>query len=196
MGNTGMRHRFVAGSVALVTAGSLGTGVASAATFNVAGQNVEVPDSVVNEVTDHVNGVIASTGAADAVGTAGLGPVVQDIPVVSNDGQAVLAAASSKVGSPYVYGAAGPSSFDCSGLTSWAYNQVGKSIPRTSSAQFAGGTPVALNALRAGDIVSFYGGGHVGIADGKGNVVHAPTEGDVVKVTPLAYMPADGAVRY
>lgn len=196
MSNTDMRHRFVAGSVALVAAGSLGTGVASAATFTVAGQNVEVPDSVVNEVTDRVNGVISSTGAAEAVGSAGLGPVVHDIPAVSNDGQAVLAAASSKLGSPYVYGAAGPSAFDCSGLTSWAYAQTGKSIPRTSGAQFAGGTPVPMNALKAGDIVSFYGGGHVGIADGKGNVVHAPTEGDVVKVTPLAYMPADGAVRY
>ncbi|MCQ9168361.1 C40 family peptidase, partial [Corynebacterium amycolatum] len=71
-------------------------------------------------------------------------------------GSAIVSAARSKIGSPYVWGATGPNSFDCSGLTSWAYQQVGKSIPRTSQAQASQGTAVSSPAL--GDIVSFYSG--------------------------------------
>ena len=58
-------------------------------------------------------------------------------------GSAIVSAARSKIGSPYVWGATGPNSFDCSGLTSWAYQQVGKSIPRTSQAQASQGTAVS-----------------------------------------------------
>ena len=80
----------------------------------------------------------------------------------------------SKQGAPYVWGATGPSSFDCSGLTSWAYNQVGKSIPRTSGAQASGGTPVSLNALQPGDIISYYSGAsHVAIYIGDGKHIHS-----------------------
>ena len=60
-------------------------------------------------------------------------------------GEKVLEAARSAIGSPYVYGANGPSAFDCSGLTSWAYQQAGVSIPRTSQAQASAGTPVSLD---------------------------------------------------
>ncbi len=91
-----------------------------------------------------------------------------------NNGQAIVDAARSKIGAPYGWGAVGPNAFDCSGLTSWAYNQVGKSIPRTSQAQAAQGTPVAYSDLRAGDIVAFYSGAtHVGIYSGHGTVIHA-----------------------
>lgn len=111
--------------------------------------------------------------------------------------QRVVDAARTKLGSPYVYGANGPSSFDCSGLVQWAYAQTGKSIPRTSGAQIAGGTPVPLNALQPGDIVGFYSGiSHVGIYIGNGQVIHAPTSGDVVKIAPMSYMPAVAAARY
>lgn len=100
-------------------------------------------------------------------------------------GDAMLAALG-KRGSPYVWGATGPDSFDCSGLTSWAYEQAGVSLPRSSSAQSEFGTPVSQSELKPGDLV-FFGSPvhHVGIYVGDGNMVHAPTSGDVVKVSPL-----------
>ncbi|KID30498.1 NlpC/P60 family protein [Prauserella rugosa] len=101
--------------------------------------------------------------------------------------QAAVDAALGKRGSPYVYGATGPDTFDCSGLTSWAYQQAGISIPRTASSQQSGaGTPVSRDQLQPGDLV-FFGSPayHVGIYVGNDQMVHAPTEGDVVKVSPL-----------
>lgn len=115
----------------------------------------------------------------------------------SNSGQAIVDAARSKIGSPYVWGAAGPNAFDCSGLTSWAYAQVGKSIPRTSYAQAAQGTPVSLDQLQAGDIIAYYSGAsHVGIYTGNGTVIHALTEGVPLQESPLNYMPIHSAVRF
>lgn len=112
-------------------------------------------------------------------------------------GQKVVDAAMSKRGAAYVYGATGPNNFDCSGLVQWAYAQAGKSIPRISSAQIYGGTPVSLDALQPGDIVGFYNGiSHVGIYIGGGQVVHSPQAGDVVKVAPLHAMPVVAAARY
>ncbi|CAB0975742.1 peptidoglycan endopeptidase [Corynebacterium diphtheriae] len=117
-------------------------------------------------------------------------------PVASN-GQAVVDAARSRIGSPYVWGAAGPNAFDCSGLTSWAYAQVGKSIPRTSYAQAAGGMQVSRESLQPGDIIAFYSGAsHVGIYTGNGTVIHALTEGTPLSETPIDYMPFYSAVRY
>ena len=92
----------------------------------------------------------------------------------------------SRRGKPYVYGATGPDSFDCSGLTQWAYAQAGISIPRTSSAQSQFGTPVPRSQLQPGDLVFFYSPvSHVGIYIGNNMMVHAPSSGDVVKVASL-----------
>ncbi|MDO5731670.1 C40 family peptidase [Corynebacterium sphenisci] len=128
-----------------------------------------------------------NSGPITVAGTAG--PVSQ--------GQRIVSAARSKIGSPYAWGAAGPNSFDCSGLTSWAYKQVGKAIPRTSQDQAANGTRVSRNAIQPGDIIAFYSGAtHVGIFSGGGKVIHAPNSGDVVKEAPMDYMPYHSAVRY
>lgn len=117
--------------------------------------------------------------------------------VAISDGEAIVNAAESKIGSPYVWGAAGPNAFDCSGLTSWAYSQVGKAIPRTSYAQAAQGTPVSYNDLRAGDIIAFYSGAsHVGIYSGHGTVIHAINESRPLAETSLDYMPFHSAVRF
>ncbi|MFD4183674.1 NlpC/P60 family protein [Rhodococcus sp. NPDC058514] len=116
-------------------------------------------------------------------------------PLVSAGDKAVEAAAS-KIGSPYVYGAAGPSSFDCSGLVQWAFKQAGINLPRTSYDQAAAGTPVSTSALKPGDVVSFYGGSHSGIYAGNGEVIHAATSGTPVKRAPISSMPMDGARRY
>ena len=108
-----------------------------------------------------------------------------------------VAAAMSKLGAPYSWGATGPDAFDCSGLMLWSYQQIGKSIPRTSSAQIAGGTPVSKSELQPGDIVGFYPGvTHVGMYIGDGKIVHASDYGIPVQVVSLDSMPFAGAARY
>ena len=118
-------------------------------------------------------------------------------PAASSTGQKVVDAVYSKIGAPYAWGATGPSSFDCSGLTSWAYAQAGKQIPRTSQAQASGGTPVAISDLQPGDIVAYYGGAsHVGIYVGNGKIVDALNSGTPVSERSLNYMPIHSAVRF
>src|SRR5699024_3254361 len=86
----------------------------------------------------------------------------------------------------YVWGGSSPSGFDCSGLTSYVYRQVGVSLPRTAASQQNFGTRVSLSALQPGDLV-FWGSPayHVGIYIGGGSYIHAPTTGDVVRVATL-----------
>ena len=112
-------------------------------------------------------------------------------------GSGAVGAAMSKLGSPYGWGAAGPDQFDCSGLMYWAYQQQGKTIPRTSQAQLAGGTPVSRAELQPGDIVGYYPGvTHVGMYIGNGQLVHASDYGIPVQVVSVDSMPWAGAVRY
>jgi peptidoglycan DL-endopeptidase CwlO len=114
----------------------------------------------------------------------------------SDRAAAALAAAKSKLGSPYVYGASGPSSFDCSGLTSWAYAQAGVSIPRTSEMQANAGTRIPVSEAKPGDLIIFYSDyHHVGFYAGNGMVLHAPKPGAVVRYESIADMPAQFAVR-
>jgi len=116
---------------------------------------------------------------------------------LSLTGEGVVGAALSKLGAPYGWGAAGPNQFDCSGLMVWAYQQQGKSIPRTSQAQLAGGTPVSRAELQPGDIVGYYPGvTHVGMYIGDGQLVHASDYGIPVQVVSVDSMPWAGAVRY
>lgn len=107
--------------------------------------------------------------------------------------QAAVSAALSRQGMPYVWAAAGPNSFDCSGLTMWAYAQAGVSLPHSSGGQASAGSSVPLSALAPGDIV--WMPGHVGMYIGNGQVVHAPTTGDVVKVVSLGSMSWQKGVR-
>jgi cell wall-associated NlpC family hydrolase len=100
--------------------------------------------------------------------------------------QAAVEAALSKLGSPYSYGKTGPGTFDCSGLTLWAYGQAGQTIPRTSREQSTFGAAVPRDQLQPGDLVFFYSPvSHVGMYIGDGKMVHAPDTGDVVKISPL-----------
>src|SRR6266568_2504636 len=91
-----------------------------------------------------------------------------------------LDAAKSKLGSEYVWGASGPSNFDCSGLVQWAYKQAGINIPRTSFEQSHVGQPVALKDLQPGDLLVTAGGGHVQMYAGDGKVIQAPQSGETV----------------
>ncbi|AKJ13674.1 hypothetical protein ABB07_27650 [Streptomyces incarnatus] len=120
-----------------------------------------------------------------------------DAPPASGRAAAAFSAAQSVLGSPYVYGASGPSSFDCSGLTSWAYAQAGVSIPRTSESQATIGTRIYdQSQLKVGDLVFFYGDiHHVGLYAGNGQVLHAPHTGAVVRYEAMSDMPFQFGVR-
>ena len=97
----------------------------------------------------------------------------------------VVGVAMQYLGTPYVWGGASPSGFDCSGLVMYAYAQVGVSLPHSSYAQWGMGVPVSRDQLEPGDLVFFDGLGHVGIYVGGGSFIHAPHTGDVVKISSL-----------
>jgi peptidoglycan DL-endopeptidase CwlO len=115
-------------------------------------------------------------------------PAAPAAPVVA-DGEAAQTAvdtAMAQRGKPYVWAAGGPNSFDCSGLTAYAFRAAGIKLPHSSLSQSKMGQPVSRDQLRPGDLVFFYSPvSHVGIYIGNGQMVHAPTSGDVVKVAPL-----------
>ena len=96
--------------------------------------------------------------------------------------------AASRRGALYLYGAAGPSRFDCSGLTKWSYSRAGKTLPRTTMQQYAAVIHVSRASSRAGDLVFFMSGGkpyHVGVRGSAGHVWHSPKTGDRVKLSTI-----------
>ena len=125
-----------------------------------------------------------------------------DVPAPTAAAGAAIAAARTRLGLPYVWGATGPTSFDCSGLTQWAYRQAGVSIPRTSREQYAGLPKVPLSEVAPGDLV-FYATDvhdpstihHVGIYLGEGLSLYAPRTGSNVKIGPVGYGRILGAAR-
>lgn len=125
-----------------------------------------------------------------------ISPTSVTVPPGSSVGRAALAAGATKIGSPYVYGATGPSAFDCSGFVQWSFAQVGVSLPRTSEEQENVGVHItSISQLQPGDIVIMYGGEHVGIYAGNGIVLHAPHTGAYVRYEKLSDMPFDFGVR-
>jgi cell wall-associated NlpC family hydrolase len=114
--------------------------------------------------------------------------VLGDAKPASGRAGAAFQAAQTKIGTPYVYGASGPSSYDCSGLTSWAYAQAGVSIPRTSQEQANIGTRIySQSDLQVGDLVFFFGDlHHVGLYAGNGQILHAPRTGTVVRYESMS----------
>jgi cell wall-associated NlpC family hydrolase len=98
----------------------------------------------------------------------------------------VIAVAMQYLGVPYVWGGASPSTgFDCSGLTSYAYAQIGISLPHHAASQYNYGTPVSRDDLQPADLVFFNGLGHMGMYIGGGQFIHAPHTGDVVKISSI-----------
>jgi cell wall-associated NlpC family hydrolase len=109
---------------------------------------------------------------------------------------AAFQAGQTRIGDPYVYGATGPNSFDCSGFTGWSYAQAGVSLPRTSQEQANVGTRIYnIKDLRVGDLVFFYNLDHVALYAGNGQVLHAPHTGAVVRYEAMSDMPFDFGVR-
>ncbi len=114
----------------------------------------------------------------------------------TRQGGDAIAYAIEQIGKPYVWGAEGPDSFDCSGLTSQAWAAAGRPVPRTSQEQWKQLPKVPVSSLRPGDLVVYFPKAtHVALYIGDGLVVQAPRPGAKVKVSPLASNPLLGAVR-
>ncbi|WP_369391838.1 NlpC/P60 family protein [Streptomyces sp. CG1] len=127
---------------------------------------------------------LAASGALPADSTA------------SSEGGRAVRFAMGQLGKPYVWGAEGPGAYDCSGLTSQAWEHAGTPIPRTSQEQWHLLRRVPLGKLRPGDLVIYFPEAtHVAMYVGDGEVVQAPRTGERVKLSPLASYPVLGAVR-
>jgi cell wall-associated NlpC family hydrolase len=98
-----------------------------------------------------------------------------------------VAAAESRLGDPYVWGAAGPNSFDCSGLVMWAWAHAGVSLPHFSGGQYASTQHISMSQLQPGDLVfPADTGQHVAMYIGGGQIIEAPHTGDVVHIVPMS----------
>ncbi|MCW2697984.1 MAG: uncharacterized protein JWR62_3069 [Modestobacter sp.] len=110
--------------------------------------------------------------------------------------QTIVDAALAQQGKAYKWAGAGPHVFDCSGLTQFAYRAAGIALPHSSRTQATMGTPVARADLQPGDLIAFYSPvGHIGIYIGNGQMVHAPTSGDVVRTVSIDHMPGYNIAR-
>jgi cell wall-associated NlpC family hydrolase len=142
---------------------------------------------------------VAATQVAAPKASFGPGPVSSSVP--GDRYSSVVSIAMQYLGVPYVYGGESPSGFDCSGLVAYVYAQVGVSLPHYTVAQYnyADSVSVSRSQLEPGDLVFFYGLGHVGIYVGGGQFIHAPHTGSVVRIDSLSeggYSSAyDGAKR-
>jgi peptidoglycan DL-endopeptidase CwlO len=118
------------------------------------------------------------------------------IPTANTVGAQALQAALSRRGYPYVWGAAGPGAFDCSGLVVWAFAQEGIALPHYTGDLWNSGVHIPRDDLEPGDLVFFFPDiSHVGIYIGNGLMVDAPDFGEVVRVDPVDWADYDGAVR-
>jgi cell wall-associated NlpC family hydrolase len=169
---------------AAADAKALGAAHAAAAAAANLPAHVAPPKAAAKPVPAHVPRPTPKTTTAPAA------------PAGGGMGTRVLSLAKSKVGDPYVWGAAGPSAFDCSGLVVWAFKQLGVSLPHSSATLSTMGAPVAKGALQPGDLVFFYSPvSHVGIYLGNGMMVEARTFGQPVSVTSVDRSGYRGAVR-
>ncbi|MEU0644634.1 C40 family peptidase [Streptomyces umbrinus] len=134
-------------------------------------------------------GTGTSTGSGSTSGTSGSA-------ASTAKADKALAFARAQVGKPYVWGASGPGSYDCSGLTQAAWKAAGVTLPRTTWDQVKAGTTVSVNSAQPGDLVFFYDDiSHVGIYIGDGMMIHAPKPGAYVREESIYYMPIHSVVR-
>ena len=127
----------------------------------------------------------STTTAASTFGTSYPDTPAPPDPDASKASQ-VIGVAMQYLGVPYVWGGASPSQgFDCSGLTTFAFAQIGVSLPHHAASQYNYGVAVSRDDLQPADLVFFNGLGHMGMYIGGGQFIHAPHTGDVVKISSI-----------
>jgi cell wall-associated NlpC family hydrolase len=161
----------------------------------------------VDELTQQINGKVSAINAKMAVlDSAEMAQAMvvfkqtgtypnYPSPIGESVGAIALRYALTRLGDPYVWAAAGPSAFDCSGLVVWAFGQEGIELPHYTGSLWNLGVHVSENDLQPGDLVFFFGEDHVGIYIGDGLMVDAPAPGQNVIVQPISQDPYTGAVR-
>ncbi|MCF4122250.1 C40 family peptidase [Antribacter sp. KLBMP9083] len=133
--------------------------------------------------------VTRATTTSSTTSTTSIGAAVP----ASANGSTIVSIAARYVGVPYLSGGTTPDGFDCSGFTAYVYAQAGISLPRTSSAQAAGGTRVSRADAQPGDLV--YAPGHIGIYAGGNTMIDAPRPGKTVQFRAI-WMSAPQFIRY
>ena len=147
-----------------------------------------------------IGGSVADTATADAGSTDAAPAAVAEAPIDlpptdGSIGAQAVSIAMQYLGVPYVWGGSSPGGFDCSGLTSYVYAQLGIGLSHYTGSQWNEGTRVPADQLLPGDLVFFHSDlHHMGMYIGNGQMIHAPQTGDVVKISPLMDAYA-GAVR-
>lgn len=122
--------------------------------------------------------------------------LLKNLPLPNPRAARAIEFALAQLGDRYVWGAAGPDGWDCSGLTMVAWSKAGVSLPHSSAQQFSEGVKVPRSELQPGDLVFFYSPvSHVGLYIGNGKMVHAPNPSRRVEIAPIDEMPFAGAVR-
>jgi cell wall-associated NlpC family hydrolase len=146
---------------------------------------------------------VTRAGGASPVGTVPSGAAVSGDALTTAQLTAALRAAESRRGLPYAWGAAGPGSFDCSGLVQWAFAQAGVSMPRVAADQARAGSVVPVSQLAPGDLLFYHTDptdpgyiSHVALYLGNGWMIQAPQPGMDVQVVPASFGPQfAGAIR-
>jgi cell wall-associated NlpC family hydrolase len=167
-------------------------------------QEIATVDQLQGEINSKVTAIHAKLNVLNSSAMAQAMAVFQQtgsypnivLPEATNVGTVALRAALTRRGDPYVWGAAGPSEFDCSGLVVWAFAQEGISLPHYTGSLWNSGMHVSRANLEPGDLVFFFADiSHVGIYLGNGLMVDAPSSGQVVQVQPVFWDAYVGAVR-
>ncbi|HET6359795.1 C40 family peptidase [Streptomyces sp.] len=142
----------------------------------------------------HVPYLMTRAGAVSALTLAAVGGsllapgAVPEAYAAATHAKTALKVAASKKGAPYKFGAAGPSRFDCSGLTVYSYKKAGKKLPRTAQQQYNRTRHIPASSRQKGDLVFFHYGSrvyHVGIYAGRGKIWHSPKTGSWVKLEKI-----------
>ncbi|MFJ8667432.1 C40 family peptidase [Streptomyces sp. NPDC093600] len=142
----------------------------------------------------HVPSLLSRAGAVSALTLAAVGGTLlapggaPEAQAATAHADKALRIAAAKKGSPYKYGATGPSRFDCSGLTLYSYKKAGKSLPRTAQQQYNKTRHISASSRQRGDLVFFHSGGrvyHVGIYAGGNKIWHSPKTGSWVKLDKI-----------
>ncbi|NBH03434.1 NlpC/P60 family protein [Amycolatopsis sp. SID8362] len=158
-------------------------------------EDIKAKQKTLNDQIEQIKAADKNLSASDKAAQRDTGGEAPNVKAPTAAAQTAVNAALSRLGKPYVWGATGPDSFDCSGLMLWAYAKAGITLPRNSAAQAQYGTSVPRDQLQPGDLVAYYSPvSHIGMYIGDGKMVHAPTSGDVVKISPLQSQYA-GATR-